>query len=80
MSLGKYIDKSSGRSEKWSSRMWDSRLIAWEWNLECLIGSSIGKGGASRVQIWDKGSVGEGKVEDGIDWKGKIDSWKVTSL
>ena len=67
------MDKYSGRSEKWSSRMWDSGLIVWEWTLECVIGSSIGKGGASGVQIWDKGSKGEDKVEDGIEWKGKID-------
>ena len=66
MSLGKYIDKSSRRLEKWFSRMWDFGLIAWDWTLECLIGSSIGKGGASGVQIWDKGSGGEGKVKDGI--------------
>ena len=74
------MDKYSERSEKWSSRMWDSGLIVWEWTLECVIGSSVGKGGASGVQIWDKGSEGEDKVENGIEWKGKIDSWKETSL
>ena len=74
------MDNSSGRSEKWSSRMRDSRLTVWEWTIECGIESSIGKGGASGVQIWDKGSEREDKVENGIEWKGKIDSWKETSL
>ena len=94
ISLDKYTDRSLGRSEKWSSRSWeigwsvwsDGRSGAWSdvrpltrgTDLEC--GSSIGKGGALGVQIWDNGSEGEWNVEEGMDWKGKMDSWKTTSL
>ena len=94
ISLGKNTDNSSGRSKKWSSRSWevgwsvwsDARVGTWSdgrpsitgTNLECK--SSIGKGGALGVQSWDNGSEGEGTVEEGREWKGKMDSWKTTSL